>query len=377
MRPSNRRSGFSLVEMIFAVSITVLVFSIAVPFFRAQTRAMDAGAGRLDAFQSARYAVWRIEADLRTAGGDIGQPVIVQAAPFAIAFNSNRQGRTSTTDPNASYWDATLDTLTANAWMVSRAGTLRTSSKVYPPRTYTDPNGAAGKAETIQYYLLPDTAGGSAGLYVLYRKVNDRDSTLVTRNLYVSSDSSFFFRYYRIGAGGTTTALANAALPVYWDDSLARADSITGVQVRATGRYWDARTRVSVYRHLHVTVKLRNAMQLLPLRCGAVPPTPDTLGVAVETAPAGAKLAVRLGWSAVAGDSTSPRDVRQYVVYRRLSGAATWTPIGSTPSRGANAYQYRDFALPMTPGTYEYGLAARDCASLGSVRTGTATVTFP
>ena len=47
-----RRNGFSLVEMIFAISITVLVFSIAVPFFRAQTRAMDAGAGRLDAFQT-------------------------------------------------------------------------------------------------------------------------------------------------------------------------------------------------------------------------------------------------------------------------------------------------------------------------------------
>lgn len=103
MRRSMRRGGFTIVEMIFAVSITVLVFSIAVPFFRAQTRAMDAGAGRMDAFQSARYAVWRIEADLRTAGGDIGQPVIVQAAPFAIAFNADRQGRTSTLDRNASY----------------------------------------------------------------------------------------------------------------------------------------------------------------------------------------------------------------------------------------------------------------------------------
>lgn len=314
---------------------------------------------------------------MRTAGGDIGQPVIVQAAPFAIAFNADRQGRTTTLDPNASYWSASLDTLTANAWMVSRAGTLRTSGKVYPPQTYTNPNGAAGKAETIQYYLLPDTAGGSAGLYVLYRKVNDRDSTLVTRNLFVSSDSNFFFRYYTTGTGGTTTALANADLPVYWDDSLARADSITGVEVRATGRYWDARTQVNVYRNLHVTVKLRNAIKLLPLRCGAVPPTPDTVGVAVETAPAGAKLAVRLGWSAVAGDSTSPRDVRQYVVYRRLSGAATWTPIGSTPARRAGTYQYRDFALPMTPGVYEYGLAARDCSALGGMRTGTATVTFP
>jgi hypothetical protein len=212
---------------------------------------------------------------------------------------------------------------------------------------------------------------------VLYRRVNDRDSTLVTRNLYVSGDSNFFFRYYTTGTSGTTSALANADLPVYWDDSLSRADSITAVDVRATGRYWDARTQVNVYRSLHVTVSLRNALPLLPLDCGAAPPTPDSVGVSVETAPAGAKLAVRLDWSAVAGDSTSPRDVRQYVVYRRLSGASTWTPIGSNPARGAGTYRYQDFALPVTPGEYQYGLAARDCSALGSVRTGTETVTFP
>lgn len=374
---SARRSGFTIVEMVFAVSITVLVFSIAIPFFRAQTRAIDAGAGRLDAFQSARYAVARIEADLRYAGGDIGQPVIVQAAPFALAFNVNRQGRTTTTDPNASTWDASLDTLTSHAWMVSRAAALRLSSKTYPPQTYLDANGVASKAETIQYFLRADTSGGSSNLYVLYRKINDRDSTLVTRNLYVPSDSNFFFRYYVTGASGTTTALANSSLPVYWDDSLSRADSITAVQVRATGRYWDSRERVNVYRQLYVTVKLRNAMRLAAVNCGAAPPAPDTLGVLTETAPAGQKRDIRLDWSGVAGDSTSPRDVRQYVLYRRLSGATTWTPIGSKPARGASAYRYLDFALPVAAGTYQYGVAARDCARLSSVRAGSSTVTFP
>ena len=119
-----RRAGFSMIEMIFAVSITVLVFSIAIPFFQAQTRALDAGAGRLDAFQSARYAVARIEADLRSAGGEVGQPLIVQAAPFAIAFNANRQGRTPASVPNTSYWDASLDTLTTASLMVSSAAAV-------------------------------------------------------------------------------------------------------------------------------------------------------------------------------------------------------------------------------------------------------------
>ncbi len=377
MHRSRRRVGFSMIEMIFAVSITVLVFSIAVPFFRAQTRAMDAGAGRLDAFQSARYAVSRIVADLRLAGGEVGQPLIVQAAPFAIAFNANRQGRTATTDPNASYWDGSLDTLTTQSWMVSRAGLLRKSSKTYPTAAYADPSGATSKAETIQYFLHADTAGGLTNLYVLYRRVNDRDSTLVTRNLYVPSDSNFFFRFYKTDASGSSTAIVNGNLPIFWDDSVSRADSITAVEVRATGRFWDARNRANVYRKLFVTVKLRNALRLLPLRCGTAPPSPAALTVTVETAPAGAKLDVRLDWSGVAGDSTAPRDVRQYVVYRRLSGAASWTVIGSRSARRASAYRYLDFALPLAAGTYEYGVAARDCSGLSGVRTGSATVAFP
>lgn len=366
-----------MVEMIFAVSITVLVFSIAVPFFRAQTRAMDAGAGRMDAFQSARYAVWRIEQDLRLAGGDIGQPVIVQAAPFAIAFNVNRQGRSTSTDPNATAWDATLDTLTTQSWMVSRASALRTSSKTYPTAAYTDPSGATSKAETIQYFLLPDTTGGNTNLYVLYRRINDRDSTLVTRNLYVSSDSSFFFEYFSTNAGGTTAAIANANLPIYWDDTLGRADSITAVRVRATGRFWDSRNQQNVYRNLFVNVELRNAFRLASTRCGAVPSTPDSLGVTVETAPAGQKLDVRLDWSGVAGDSTAPKDVREYVLYKRRSGATSWTAFASRPARRASTYRYQDFSIQSDTGTFQYGVAARDCSGVSTVRTGTSTVTIP
>lgn len=366
-----------MVEMIFAVSITVLVFSIAIPFFRAQTRAMDAGAGRLDAFQSARYAVARITADLRAAGGEEGQPVIVQAAPFAIAFNANRQGSTTAADPNASYWDASLGDTTTQSWSVARATTLRKSSKTYPTAAYTTPNGTTSLAETIQYFLHADTAGGQTGLYVLYRRVNKDDSTLVTRHLYVASDSAFFFRYYLTSAAGTTAAVSNDSLPIYWDDSLGRADSISAVQIRATGQFWDTQARANVYRQLFATVTLRNLFVLLPLRCGAVPATPDSVGVTVETAPAGAKLDVRLDWTAVAGDSTSPRDVLQYILYRRVSDSVTWIPIGSKPSRGASTYRYLDMALPTVAGTYEYGLAARDCSGLSVVRAGTATVTFP
>ena len=164
---------------------------------------------------------------------------------------------------------------------------------------------------------------------------------------------------------------------MYWDGSPAYTDSITAVQIRATGVFYDTQARANVYRPLYATVTLRNAFRLLARRCGAVPATPDSMGVTVETAPAGARLDVRLDWSAVAGDSTAPRDVRQYVLYRRLSSATTWIPIGSKSARGARNYRYQDFALPTVAGTYQYGLAARDCSGLSVVRAGTATVTFP
>ncbi|MBM3907179.1 MAG: hypothetical protein FJ363_03760 [Gemmatimonadetes bacterium] len=86
---------------------------------------------------------------------------------------------------------------------------------------------------------------------------------------------------------------------------------------------------------------------------------------------------MRLDWPGVAGDSTAPRDVRAYVVFRRLSGASAWTAIASRPARRATAYRYQDFDLSVTAGTYQYGVAARDCGGLSSVRTGTTTVTLP
>ena len=82
-----RRAGFTLVEMMMAVLLTMIVFAITIPFFRQQTMAVDRSAGRLDALQNARFAQNAIDRELRTAGGVTGQPIIVQAAPFAMTFN--------------------------------------------------------------------------------------------------------------------------------------------------------------------------------------------------------------------------------------------------------------------------------------------------
>ena len=84
---TGNRAGFTLIEMMMAILLTMLVFAITIPFFRMQTKALDGGAGRLDALQNARYAQSAIDRELRLAGGAPGQPIIVQAAPFAVTFN--------------------------------------------------------------------------------------------------------------------------------------------------------------------------------------------------------------------------------------------------------------------------------------------------
>ena len=64
----SRREGVTLIEMMIAIVLFVLVFGLAVPFFRYQARSVSASAGRLDALQNARYAQSAIDRDLRISG---------------------------------------------------------------------------------------------------------------------------------------------------------------------------------------------------------------------------------------------------------------------------------------------------------------------
>jgi prepilin-type N-terminal cleavage/methylation domain-containing protein len=141
-----RRGGFSMIEMMVAVTLTLLVFAITIPFFRAQTRAVASGSGRLDAVQNARYAQAQIDRELRLAGGVFGQPTIVQAGPLSITFNADLYAQSRTADPSAAFISATLDTLATEGYRSTLAKALPKSSKSYPTTTYTDSNGTASQS---------------------------------------------------------------------------------------------------------------------------------------------------------------------------------------------------------------------------------------
>ena len=191
---ASRRLGFTLVEMMMAVLLTTIVFAITIPFFRMQTRAVEAGAGRLDAVQNARYAQAIIDREIRMAGGITGQPIIVQAAAFSVAFNVDLVTRLAN-DPSATYYTPTADSLGTESWEPSRAKVLPTSgSKSYPLQFYTDASGIQSNAETITYFAKVDASSGRSDLYILYRRVNDRDSTAVARSLWIPTDTNYLFQ---------------------------------------------------------------------------------------------------------------------------------------------------------------------------------------
>ena len=120
------RPGFTLIEMMMAVVLTMLVFGITVPFFQMQTNAVDVGAGRLDALQNARFAQAAIDREVRIAGGITGQPIIVQADNFSISFNVNLVTRLNgNTDADATYYNPNADSLSTEGWLVTRAQPFR------------------------------------------------------------------------------------------------------------------------------------------------------------------------------------------------------------------------------------------------------------
>ena len=341
-----------------AVTLTMLVFAITIPFFRAQTLAVGQGAGRLDALQNARYAQSAIDRELRRAGGVFGQPVVVQAAPYAVTFNVDFYAQT-TADPDAAYYKSTLDTLTTESFQVSLAKALPVSSKTYPTATYSDSNGTRSHAETVSFFVLPDTSTGRTDVYTLYRRVNSLDSTVVTSNLWIPSDTGYFFRYYRMLDSGAISLIAQGSLPLYWDDATRTIDSIGVVEMRVAGWYHNPRDNTDTYRTVHQRTRIANTVTLVPRACGAAPAAPTNVtGTRVNNAN-GDPVSVTIGWTASTDDAGGESDVAAYSLMRRLSGGSTWTSVGNMPARSTGTYAFSDYSLRQ--GTWVYGVAAVDC----------------
>jgi type II secretory pathway pseudopilin PulG len=365
-RAHRARAGFTLVEMMMAILLTMMVFAITIPFFRNQTLAVDKSAGRLDALQNARFAQNAIDRELRMAGGATGQPIIVQAAPFSITFNVDLVTRFAT-DPNATYLNPQADSLAVESWEPSRSKRLPTSTTIYPTALYYDTNGNQSPAETISYFLYTDSTAGRSDIYTLYRRVNDRDSTVVSNNLWIPTDTAYFFHYYKSSASGALTLIPNATLPIYWNSASHLQDSIAAVYMRVAGLYRDVRKATDVTRTIYHRTAILNYGKLKVNICGNPPTAVATVTNTQIVDSLGNVVKISVGWPKSIDEGGGENDVGLYVVERRLSAGTDWEILANVVSQGTSTYAFDDFAFKS--GTWVYGVIAQDCSPANSAVT--------
>jgi len=368
-----RRAGVTLIELMLSMVVMLVVMGAAVSFFRVQARAAETGAGRLESLQSLRSVQSEIDRELRLAGGITGQPVIVYAGPMAIAFNVDLVTRTAG-DHSAVYYNPDADSLATSGWAPARALVLPGSARSYPTTTYLDDGGNPSTAETITYFLVRDASATRTDAYTLFRRVNDRDSTVVARNMIVPADSSFF-SYWRTDAAGTLSTVATANLPLYWDNAAGVTDSLRVVDLRISTWFHDGRANNDVIRTITSSVKLLNAGLLRQETCGAEPlPGRDATATLITDA-GGAPVSVRVGWTNSLEESGGERDVTLYIIQRRPSSGGAWTILSNQPATGASSYTFDD--QPPVSGSWQYAVVAQDCSPANSVPALSPTVVVP
>jgi prepilin-type N-terminal cleavage/methylation domain-containing protein len=377
------RAGFTLIEMMMAILLTGMVFAITIPFFRSQTRALDGGAGRLDAQQNAMFAMTAIDREVRLAGGATGQPIIVQAAPFAITFNVDLVTNLSN-DPDATYYNPDADSLAVEDWQPARAKTLPTSAVTYPTTVYYDGNGFISHAETISYFLYLDATTGRNDLYTLFRRVNDRDSTIIAKDMWIPTDTNYFFKYSRTDSSGNILAIPQASLPIYWNTAGDLADSIRLVQTRVAGLYHDSQKNIDITRTVYGSTRLLNAGLLKQPTCGVAPLPPgtvtasqrDSTGAVWSSGSGGNPLAVvRVVFNASPEEAAGAKDVATYVIERTLQGTSNWDVLGNMVAYGQASYTFNDYSFHS--GTWVYGVVAVDCTPMYSPVSQSNAVTNP
>jgi hypothetical protein len=298
-----------------------------------------------------------VDRDLRLAAGDPGQPTVVYAGPMGVSFNANLLAA-DTSDPNAFEVQAGADSSLTEAWRVSDAATLPLTARSYPTENYLGADGVASHVETISYFLHPDTVTGRSDIYVLYRRVNARDSTLVVRGIQVPADSAFF-SYFQSDADSLVQIPA-ASLPLYWDSTAAA--TIRAVGIRSTGFFRNATDAEDVLRTVRWRTLFTNATPSVP-GCGAAPGAPSGVGHSLQTATGSSSYHVRVTWDRSGDDGTGADDVTHYIVWIRYNvNPVTWLRVATVPARDASTYRY-DHYQPTLVGQVRYGVSAVDCGA--------------
>jgi type II secretory pathway pseudopilin PulG len=378
------RNGFTLVEVIVAMTMVILIMSMATRYFMQQTRMLSNQSGRLEAQQNAQFSLATLDREIRVAGIGVvdAQPILVWADPRAITFNADLVTRI-TGDPSAVYVDPDVDSSSTLVFQWADRTKLPLSlSKSYPDTNYYLGAGVSSRAETVSFWVARDSSSKDPQEFLLYRRINAQPPRVVARSLRVKSTDTVF-QYFKKDTTGALVAVGAAALPVFHSAKIhgstvdtgasALADSIKAVRVRMTAMYRD-RNGVQIIRRIDMTIQLMNAGLIHRNSCGEAPLGVVPSAVAGTDAGTGDAL-VTVTWSKSNDEGAGEKDVERYSIFKRLTTGAFGEPLASIPA-GSATYAFKDMAVE--PGeTYVYGVTAQDCTPSVSSMSSSGSVTIP
>ena len=379
-------AGFTLVELLVALVVFSAVMAGTLGFLRSQGRAMSLGSDRMNAVQNLEFALTTMQQRLRAAGANLpdAQPALIYAGTNVVAFNADFATNLPN-DPFAVYYDPDVPAGAVTALTKAQSITLPLTTVAYPDTSYLI-GGINSPAETIIFFVAPDSSTARADDYALFEQVNGGPPSLVSRNI-IGSPTTVYFEYYRltrVGGAISLDSLPAAKLPLRHSvpihfalaDTGAAAviDSVRGIRVTFTvsnGQSGKAERRYTLVRFM----ELPNVGIATRRTCGDAPILGTTLTATGITQVDGTP-AVRLAWNPATDEYGGEKDVVQYVIWRKRITDVTWgTPYLSLPA-GSPTYLYDDAAV--TSGvTYQYQLAAADCTPSSSPTTTSAPVTIP
>lgn len=367
MRLASRR-GITLIEMLIAVILFTMLIALVVPFFRAQTMALTRQAGTFDAVLAVNFGIDAIERDIRVGGVGVldAQPLFVQAAPDAITLNGDLFTRSSS-DMGAVYVDPDMDARMSGGLDMSRRIQLPLATRWYPDTNYIQ-GGLPSSAETISYWLRPDSSTASPADFILFRRVNNAPPQVVAKGIRKTNNEPLF-RYYRLDGVGQLTEITG--LPIYHTVPIHDAPADTGqfrlideirvVQIQLTGTMPDAR-QGDVNVRLQRNVRIMNAGLIHHPQCGEIP---LMSGPIVATPVSIPQPEVTLTWNASLDESGGEKDVERYVIYRRDAvGGAFGEPLASIAG-GQATYEFVDTQV-QSGDQWIYAVAAQDCTPQAS-----------
>ena len=369
-------AGFSLIELLVAVTMLVGVMGAGYALFKSQSTSFRQNTERYDLVQNARGSLEWSDRVIRTMGaGVVGQqPMLVYGNDNVVAFNADFVERDTTDMRWAAYWNPDVPAADAQVWDNAQATAIPNSSPSYsyPSTTYRMSNGALSPAETYILYFESDAGSARSDDYILYQRVNNGTPEILARNLLPASTGAPFFQYLlqRVLSTGDTLFLASGGLlPLVRRElvsgistadsaSYVRPDSVRAVRLnyRVTNGQTGTAERV---REVSTVIETPNNGIPMPTVCGRPPLPPGALAATEVGTGAGQ---VQLTWSSSADQDAGEIDVRQYVVWRRLAAATTWAEPLLVVRTEASQASYSSMITDNTPGTsYRYAVASQDC----------------